>query len=92
MEKNQETNNMENFITITFAGSKEYLESLTSQLDELDLMTKTEEGSPTDIDGHVVKYQDVDGKDVFWAMIHSNQKDYLIRADKDLFESAEEQG
>lgn len=79
------------FKTIAYAGEAEFLKSLTDQLDELGTLIKNEEGSQTDPDGHVISYSAVinrsgDTQDLFWAMINSDQKHYLIRADKNLFE------
>ena len=79
--------NLKNFKTLAFAGDREFLKSLTSQLDGLPGIEKKEEGSPRSSEGHVITYS-VKGKPLFFAMIHSSKKHYLIRADKNLFEVA----
>ena len=81
------------FKTLAYAGNAEFLKLLTEQLDELKLFTKKEEGSQHDSDGHVISYvATVPGVDqeieIFWAMINSDHKHYLIRADENLFEVA----
>jgi hypothetical protein len=80
---------MKSLITISYAGTIEFLKELTNQLDKLNLMTKDETGSKDDVDGHSIKYFDYKKDLIFWAMIHSNQETYLIKANKELFETRE---
>jgi len=85
--------NTKNMVTLAYAGNKCMLKRLIEQMDELVLdsrgnIEKYEEGSDTDADGYVVKYTIGKGdkkRDIFFAMIHSNQKNYLIRAEDGLF-------
>lgn len=84
---------IKDFVTLAYAGDKEFLATLTNQLDQLPQLQKSEDGSPDSEDGHSITYFVKDKltdrkKDLFFAMIHSNGENYLIRADKNLFEVA----
>ncbi len=70
------------FITLGFNFSKEQLLELTSQLDELKELTKEEQHGEDG--GYAITYK-IKNKEVFFAMIHSNKKSYLVRANKNLF-------
>ena len=74
--------------TIGFAIKASTVENMVAQLDALieegTPLKKSEQGSPKDSEGHAITYK-IGKQDIFFAMINSNQKVYLVRADENLF-------
>ncbi len=64
--------------------SPKQLKDLVKQLENIKELKKIEYGSFKDIDGHSIIFQH-NNMDIFFAMIHSSRKNYLVRAEKDLF-------
>ncbi len=75
---------MLNMRTIGYAVPKKTVLDLIKTIDkDMPELIKHEDGTPSHYDGHCVTYK-LNGTVVFFAMIHSNKKVYLLRADKDL--------
>jgi hypothetical protein len=79
-----------NMKTIAFALPKERTLDLVHEIDmvlsqDIDFgrVTKHEDGSPKSNEGHCITYK-IGKQDIFFAMIHSNQETYLVRADPNL--------
>ena len=65
--------------TYGYAVPTDHVEAMIKALDQQKDLTKYEDGSLTDPEGHVVRYKHNDN-DVFFCMIHSSRKVYLVRA------------
>ncbi len=78
-----------NMVTISYAMKRQEFERIVFDLDDMfkdvSRVTKTEVGSEESEEGHHISYK-VDGEEIFWAMIHSNGQNYLVRADDKLIE------
>lgn len=78
-------------ITVAYAMPKENFFDIIRDLDKMfkgnDEITKDEQGSPTDYEGHAITYKA--GKEtIFFAIVlNSSRNRYLVRADEGLIEA-----
>ena len=64
--------------TISFAYPTNLMKDVKKGLKEAGYDIK-EEGSPKDPEGHCIQAF-LDGEEMMWAMIHSNQNSYILKA------------
>jgi hypothetical protein len=73
--------------TVSFAHPTDLMKDVKRDLKEAGYIIK-EEGSPKSSEGHCIEAFLDDGEQVMWAMIHSGQQHYILRAIDGLFSPA----
>lgn len=70
--------------TYGYAVPKEEVIKMVKALDDVPSFVKINDWDKED--GHLIEFRDLKDNLLFFAMMHSNRKNYLVRTVKDLFQ------